>query len=123
MTSSNNIREVLEIKETFSILQAKKIENIISSEGKPKPRINMITKELSKKQIIVPMSNDNKANFIEDSNIYIVNINRALKNIKSEVMANFVHSDQAGIIIVTNKVVVLLDLQTIEKYVKKHKLH
>ena len=33
-------------------------------------------------------------------------------------MADFVHADQAGIIIVTNKVASLLDLQTIEKYVK-----
>ena len=35
-----------------------------------------------------------------------------------EVIANFVHSKQVGIIIVTSKVVSLLNLQTIERYVK-----
>ena len=64
------------------------------------------------------MSNENKLKFIEMSSTYITNLNKTLKNIKSEVMADCVHMDQAGIIIVTNKVVFLLDLQTIKKYVK-----
>jgi len=33
-------------------------------------------------------------------------------------MADFVHSEQVGIVIITNKVVSLLNLQTIERYVK-----
>ena len=78
----------------------------------------MTMKEPLRKQIIVPMSNDNKLKFIEESSVYVTNINRALKNIKSEVMADFVHSDQAGITIVTNKVTSSLDLQAIKKYVK-----
>jgi len=93
LTPLSNIREVFKIKETFPNLQTKKIRNIqkiINSEGKPKPRIYMITKGLSRKQVIVPMSNDNKAKFMEDLSIYIVNINRALKNIKSEVITDFV---------------------------------
>ena len=49
---------------------------------------------------------------------HIVNLKRALKNIKLDVMANFVCMDQAGITIITNKVTVSLDLQTIERYVK-----
>jgi len=64
------------------------------------------------------MSNNNKLKFIEKNNAYITNINKVLKNIKSKVMANFIHSDQAGITIVTNKVTSLLDFQTVEKYVK-----
>jgi len=51
----------------------------------------MMTKGLLRKQVIVPMSNDNKAKFIEDSSAYI--INRVLKNIKSKVMADFIQSD------------------------------
>jgi len=49
---------------------------------------------------------------------HIANLNRSLKSIKSEVLANFVHCDNTYIIIVTNKVASSLDLQTIEKYVK-----
>ena len=69
------------------------------------------------------MSNDNKANFMEDFSTYIANMNRALKNIKFEVMADFVHTNQVGIIIITNKVASLLDFQTIKKIYKKCKPH
>ena len=34
-------------------------------------------------------------------------------------MTNFMHSDQTGITIVTNKVATSLDLQIIEKYIKQ----
>ena len=78
----------------------------------------MTTKDLSRKHVIVPMSNENKMKFIEDSSTHVTNINRVLKGIKSEVIAKFICSDQAGITIVTNKVTLLLDLQTIENYIK-----
>jgi len=81
LTSLYNIREVLKIKETFPNLQIKKIKNIqkiINSEGKPKPRIHMMTKGLLRKQVIIPMSNDNKAKFIEDFSAHITNINRVV---------------------------------------------
>ena len=55
---------------------------------------------------------------MESLSKHIVNLKRALKNIKLDVMANFVCMDQAGITIITNKVTVSLDLQTIERYVK-----
>ena len=74
----------------------------------------MTTKGLLRKQIIVLMSNNNKVKFMKDLNTHTVNINRVLKNIKSEVIADFVWSDQASTIIATNKVVALLDLQTIK---------
>jgi len=78
----------------------------------------MTTKRLSHKQVIVPMSNENKTKFMELSSDHIAHLNRSLKDIKSEVLADFVYYDNTSIIIVTNKVVSPLDLQTIEKYVK-----
>ena len=118
LTSANTTKEVLKTKETFSNLQTKKIENIISNKDKVKPKLHMIIKEPSRKQVIFPMSNDNKAKFITESNTYIVSINRAFKNIKLEVKADFVWAEQAEIIITTNKIAAQLDLQTIEQYVK-----
>ena len=82
----------------------------------------MMTKGLSRKQVIIPMSDDNKNKFIETSSAYITNINRTLNNIKSKVMADFVCIDQVGITIMTNKVASSLDLQIIEKYVKNTNL-
>ena len=68
MSSSTNIKKILKIKETFPNFQAKKIENIqkfINNDSKPRPKLNMTMKGLSRKQVIVPMSNENKAKFIE----------------------------------------------------------
>ena len=70
-----------------------------------------------RKQIIVSISNDNKAKFIVSSSKHITNFNKALKNTKSEVMIDFTHIDQNSIVIVT-KITSSLDLPTIEKYIK-----
>jgi len=56
------------------------------------------------------MNNENKSKFIEVFSAHITNLNRVLKNIKSEVMTDFVHGEQAGIIIIINKVASPLDL-------------
>ncbi len=78
----------------------------------------MTTKEPSRKQVIISISNNNKAKFMEFSSLYITNLNRNLKNIKSDILTGFVYINQADITIVTNKVALSLDLQTIEKYIK-----
>ena len=64
------------------------------------------------------MSIDNVNNFVKESSIHVANINRALKNIKLDIMANFIWVEKNGIIISTNKIVNPLDLQTIENYIK-----
>ena len=109
----------------FTKLQVRKIGNIhkiINGSRKPKPKVNITTKKLSRKQVIILMSNENKTRFIEFSSKHIAkhiaNLNNVLKNIKSDVIADFVYIDQAGITIVINEVTVSLDLQTIERYVK-----
>ena len=82
--------EILKIKEMFSKLQVSKIDNIhkiINSIGKPKPKVNMITKRPSRKQVIISMNNENKAKFMESSSKHITNLNKVLKNIKLNVMA------------------------------------
>lgn len=113
--------QVLKIKKTFSKLQASKIDSIykiISGTGKLKPKLNMTIKGSLRKQVIIPISNDNKIKFMESLSFHITNLNKTLKNIKLEVIADFVYNNLAGIMIVTNKVALSLDLQTIKKYVK-----
>jgi len=56
--------------------------------------------------------------FIREFSSHITNINRALKNIKSNIMANFIQTNVKIIIISANNVASSLDLQEIEKYVK-----
>ena len=81
-----NISKVLKIKETFPALNAEKIDqisNIVKGNLKPKPWIQMTTKGPSRKQVIIPMSSKNNSNFMKNSATYVVNINRLLRNTKS----------------------------------------
>ena len=78
----------------------------------------MTTKGPSRKQIIVLMNSDNKIKFVAKSSAHINNINQALKNIKLDIKANFVWTEQTSIVIITNKIASPLDLQTVETYIK-----
>ena len=78
----------------------------------------MTTKRPLCKQAIVLMSTDNANKFVKDSSVHITNINRTLKNIKSDVIANFICINNKDMVISINKVVSSLDLQSIKKYVK-----
>jgi len=64
------------------------------------------------------MSSNNMVKFMKNSFIHVANINRNLKNTKSEVAVDFIRVDLVGITIVTNKVSQASDLTTIESYVK-----
>ena len=113
--------EVLKIKEAFPALNAKKINqvnSIVKGNLKPKLRIQMTTKGLSKKQVIVSMSKDNNSNFMKNSALHVANINRQLRNAKSEVLVNYIQSDPMGITIITSKVSQQSDLLIIDQYVK-----
>jgi len=105
----------------FSSISAKKIDqinNIIKGTSKLKPHIQMTMKGPSRKHIIISMSNNNNMKFIKNSSMYITNINRALRNTKSEVFVDFIQSDPLGIMAVTNKVSLQSDLQIIKQYIK-----
>jgi len=111
----------VKIKESFLSLSTKKIEEvqkIINKPKKEKPNFSMIIKGLSKRQVLVPMSLVNSSKFIVLSNKYMSNINRVLKKIKSDIMADFIWADSRELTITTNKVASSLDLNTIEKYIK-----
>ena len=77
-----------------------------------------MTKGLSRKQIIILISSKNTTKFMKNSSLHIANINRLLKNVKSEVLVDFIQSDQMGIIVIINKVALQSDLLIIENYVK-----
>ena len=78
----------------------------------------MTMKGLSRKHVIIPMSSKNSMKFMKNSSIHVANINRSLRNAKSEVLMDFIWSDPLGIMVVTNKVSLQSDLQIIEQYIK-----
>ena len=89
---SANIKKVLKIKNLFPELSLKKIEKIyktINKSKKKKPYLNITTKGLSRRQVIIPMGNDNISKFMLSFSKHIANINRVLKDIKSDILADF----------------------------------
>jgi len=112
---------VLKIKELFPTLNVKQINqvnNIVKGNPKPKLCIQMTMKGPSRKQIIIPMSNDNNISVMKNSVAHMAIINKLLRNAKSEVSVNYICSDSTGISIVTNKVALQSDLQIINQYMK-----
>jgi len=94
---SNIVMNTLKIKETFPNLSNNKIDSIQKvingSNDKAKLRLNMTTKGPSCKQVIIPMSYNLGKRFIKDSSSHIININWALKSIKSNICADFICAD------------------------------
>ena len=91
-----SISKVLKIKKSFLALNAKQINqvnNIVKGNQKPKPRIQMTMKGLSRKQIIILMNNDNNNTFMKNFAVHVANINRLLKNAKLEVAVDYIKSD------------------------------
>jgi len=78
----------------------------------------MTTKELSRKQVIIPMSSENIISFMKSSSLHVANINRLLRNTKSDVLVDYIRSDNTGITVITSKVTQQSDMSIINQYVK-----
>ena len=78
----------------------------------------MTTKGPSRKQIIIPISSNNVSSFMKNSSLHVANINRLLRNAKTDILVNYICSDNMGITIVTNKVPQQSDMTIIDHYVK-----
>ena len=93
-----------------------KISN--SREDSKKPRINMTTRGPSRKEVIIPMAKHIAELMINSAHTHIINVNKCLKNSKSDIVTDFIRITNNGIIITTNKPANNLNLSTIEKYLK-----
>ena len=78
----------------------------------------MITKSPLYKQIIISIGSNNVERVIDQSNVHVTNITRSLKGIKLEVVVDFIRFDNKDIIITTNKVVAISDLNIVDEYMK-----
>ena len=83
----------MKIKKNFLNILTKKVKEIYKVLNKlkiNKLKFNMITKGLSRKQLIVLISLTNLEKFMALLSKYIFNINRLLQDIKSDIMADFI---------------------------------
>jgi len=102
--STNEVGKVLKIKN--------------SGEDNKKSKINMTTRGPSRKEIIILMAKYIAELIVNSAHIHIANINKCLRNSKSDIVADFIQSTNNGIVITTNKPANDLNLSTIEKYLK-----
>jgi len=119
---SSSIEDVIRVKEVFPTLSANEVGKMLkaknSSGDTKKPKINMTTRRQSRREVIIPMTKTNAELIVNSAHIHISNINKCLKNFKSDIFADFIRFNVNGIIITTNKPTSDLDLSTIEKYLK-----
>ena len=78
----------------------------------------MTTNGPSRKHVIILIVKSNAELIINLANFHISNINNCLKNIKSDIIADFIRSTNDGIVITMNKLANMSDLTMIKKYVK-----
>ena len=119
------VKDILWVKEVFLALLADKVEKVLkiknSCEGNKKPRINMTTREPLRREVIISMTKVYAELIVNSAHIHISNINKCLKNSKSDTFADFIWFNANGITITINKPASNLDLSTIEKYLKNIK--
>ena len=109
----------------FPALSVNKVEKILkiknSNEGSNKLKINITTRGPSRKKVIILMAKYNTELIVNLAYNHISNINKCLKNSKSDIVTDFIHITNNGIIITTNKPANDLNLSIIEKYLKNIK--
>ena len=93
----------------------KEVHKVINKLRKEKSRINMTSKRLLRRQVLVFISLSNLMKFMVLFCKHVVNINRALKDIKSDIMADFIWADHWGL---TITIAFSSDLSIVKKYIK-----
>jgi len=88
------------------------------SEEKKKPSINMTIRGPLRKQVIVPMVKSNAKLIVQSAHQHIANINNCLRNIKSDIIVDFLRVSNDKVNITMSKLASPSDLTTIEKYIK-----
>ena len=77
-----------------------------------------MTKGPSWKQIIIPMSTDNANKLIVNSSGHVMNFNCALRRTKSDLSIDFIHVDNWGLIVTSNRVTFSSEISIVSNYIK-----
>jgi len=78
-----SIEDVIRVKEAFPSLLADEVGKMLkaknSSGGSKKPKINMMMKKQSRREVIIPMTKTNAELIVNSAHIHTSNINKCLK--------------------------------------------
>ena len=112
---SSKVEDILQVKEAFLSLSANEVGKILkvknNSEGKIKPKLNIITRGPSRKEVAELI--------MKLAYKHIANINECLKNSNSDIIADFICLSNNGIIITMNCSANITELSRIENFLKK----
>ena len=119
----SKVKDILRVKKAFPSLLADKVGKILkvknSSEGKKKPKLNMMMRDPSRKEVIIPITKSNTELIMNSAHKQITNINEHLKNSNSDIIADFICLSNNGVIITTNHPANATKLSRIENFLKK----
>jgi len=95
-----------------------KFTNLLIIQAKKVNLGSISTKGSLRKQITILIGSNSTEKIMAKVNTHISNINRLLKEVKSEILVDFIQSDNKRLFITTNKVATTSDINIIEKYMK-----
>ena len=82
------------MKEVFPALSADEVGKMLKAKNSgvdnKKPKINMMTRGPSRREVIIPMTKVNAELIVNSAHIYISNVNNCLKIFKSNIIADFI---------------------------------
>jgi len=82
------------VKEVFPTLSADEVEKMLkaknSGRGMKKSKINMTTRGQLRREVIIPMTKANAELIVNSAHIHVSNVNKYLKNSKSDTFADFI---------------------------------
>ena len=89
-----HIEDIVRVKEAFPALSADEVGKVLkiknSGGDNRKPKINMTTRGLSRKEVIIPMAKHIAELIVNSAHIHITNINKCLRNSKSDIITDFI---------------------------------
>ena len=90
----SSIEDVIRVKEVFLTLSTDEVGKMLkaknSGRSTKKPKINIMTRGQSRRKVIIPMIKANAELIVNSAHIHISNVNKCLKNSKSDTFADFI---------------------------------
>jgi len=88
------IEDIVRVKEAFPALSADEVGKVLKIKNNRgdnrKPKINMTTRGPSRKEVIIPMAKYIAELIVNSAHNHITNINKCLRNSKSDIVADFI---------------------------------
>ena len=90
----SSIEDVIRVKKVFLTLSTDEVGKMLkaknSGRSTKKPKINIMTRGQSRREVIIPMIKANAELIVNSAHIHVSSVNKCLKNSKSDTFADFI---------------------------------